>query len=172
VVVNYYYNNPDLNNSITSSVNRWESETRDDLPANWLENKEDRAERIREYGKFKMGYNATVNELNRNTPSQKEYLKSNQNQYPELEPIMKGNQGAYYIPAYEPEKVKSKKDIQPRQKVIEQKPLDYQKIDRARIYHQNMWDLPQQNQKGYSTPKEQNTKDPDKQRTPKSKYKN
>jgi hypothetical protein len=169
LVVNYYYENPDQNNSISSSVERWERETSDELPTNWLQNKGDRTESIREYGKFKMEYNSTVRNLNNGTPTQKEYLKSNRNQYPLLEPIMKDNERPSYSPSYDPEKIKSREIIQPRQKVIEQKSFDYQKIDRARIYHQNIWNKPSQRKSDYSSPQNENPKDRDNQKTPKTK---
>lgn len=169
LVVNYYYDNPDLNNSISSSVERWERETSDELPANWLENKGDRVESIREYGKFKMEYNATLRELNHNTPSQKEYLKSNHNQYPNIEPMMKDNVSPYYSPSYQPGKTKNREITQPRQKVIEQKSFDYQKIDRARIYHQNIWYQPSKRQTDYSNPQKDNPRERDNQKAPKTK---
>lgn len=169
LVVNYYYENPDLNNSISSSVERWERETSDELPANWLENKGDRTESIREYGKFKMEYNSTVRDLNNGMPTQKEYLKSNRNQYPLIEPIIKDNERPSYSPFYDPEKTKSREIIQPRQKVIEQKSFDYQKIDRARIYHQNIWSKPSQRQSDYSSPQKDNPRDRDNQKAPQKK---
>lgn len=169
VIVNYYYSNPDLNNSITSSVSRWEAETKKDLPVNWLENSDDRVERIREYGKFKMNYNETIRNLNTSAPSQREYMKLNKQQYPVVGPMIKENERPYYVPDNEPEKIKSPKEIQPRQKVIDQKQYDYQKIDRARIYHHNVWALPKPVQRSNESPTRDNSKYKDDRKEPKSK---
>ena len=174
VVVNYYYNNPDINNSISSSVAEWKEESQTELPENWLDNKEDRVERIREYGKFKMDYNSTLREINTEAPSQREYMKSNQQRYPLIEPDIRDNSAPFYIPSYEPLKSKSREIPAPREKVIDQRNSDYLKIDRARNYHQNIWNQPAQRQYDRAVPTRQGSdrRDDQKDNQKKSKHKN
>lgn len=145
-VVNYYYGHRKLNTNITPVVRKWEKENKSQLPKNWLSNSKNRVKRIKEYGRFNMNYQTTIRKGNNKLPSQREYLKSNAKHYPTLKPVLKEQQKTYQPPRME-RRVEQKRDYQPskylpKKKVIEKRPSNYQKINRAKDYHQNTWQRP------------------------------
>lgn len=145
-MIRHYHHHPRSHTSVTRVVKTWERETSPELPKNWLNDDVQRADRIQEYGKFKMEYDETVRKAETKAPTQREYLKENSDKYPSLKPVLKENPA----PADKAPKVEKRQEpakeqyqppkYQPKEKVIEKKESDYQRIDKAKNHHQNTWD--------------------------------
>ena len=145
-VINYYYGHRKSRSSVTTVVSNWEKEIRPEVPKNFFDNDNSRIDRIKEYGRFKMDYQSTVQKANGKVPNQMDYLKNNANKYPTLKPVLneksiikpqpivkekKPKIEEYYSPKYEP-----------KEKIIKIKTSTYQEIDRAKNYHQNTLEKP------------------------------
>lgn len=142
-VVNHYYGHRKSRSSITTIVRDWEKEVRPEVPNNFLANDKNRAERIKEYGKFKMDYQATITKTNKKVPNQYNYLKNNANKYPSLKPVLK-EKPTTSVKTPIKKKEKPTRDFnvpkyQPKEKTIKSNRSVDQEIDRAKKYHQNTW---------------------------------
>lgn len=155
-VVNYYYGHRNSQSSISTVVSNWEKEVRPEVPKNFLDNDKNRVVRIKEYGKFKIDYQTTVDKTSGKVPRQMDYLKNNANKYPNIKPVLQERPTSefqkpvkqrnipineYVVPKYEP-----------REKIINNNRSNYQDIDRAEKYHKNNWTQP--------IPRQTNIKEP------------
>ncbi len=95
--VKHYYGHRKTRSSITTTVRNWEKKVQPELPKNWLYNNENRVARIKEYGKFKMDYQTSVQKKNGKVLSQRDYLKYNAGKYPTISPVLK-ERSAYSQP--------------------------------------------------------------------------
>ena len=153
-MMTYYYGHRSSVNSVTTGTAHWLSENRGELPQNWLVDDGHRVDRIKEYGKFRMDYQNVVQQASNGAPTQREYLQQNAKAYPSLAPVL----GEKENPVYGEPKAQNKyvpptreyKTPAPQPKVrVEENPSNPQKIDRARTYHDNVW------QKNKQQPKQQ-----------------
>lgn len=142
--VRYYSRYRNSNTSVTTTVRKWEAETKNDLSENWLDDESNRVERIREYGKLKMDYQSLAKNAGSNLPSQREYLRDNPEKYPALKPSPEVTPASEDPPQKKEQKYYPNKNYptptkQPRQKEIGKEPSKRQEIDRAKTYHENTW---------------------------------
>jgi hypothetical protein len=87
-VVNHYYGHRKTRSSISTYGRIWDQKIKPELPKNWLSDSKNRAERIKEFGKFKMDYQASIQKKNGKVPSQRDYLRNNQKKYPSISPVL------------------------------------------------------------------------------------
>lgn len=143
-VIQHHYAHPTSHNSITRSVQHWEKDTKPNLPKNWMNDDRARVERIKEYGKFKMDHEVAQSTGNR--PTEKEYLKKNADSYPTLKPKL--NERDQVVTPQRNKSVFENKGYSPTQKTYTPKVTprtnnsNYNKVDKARNYHQNTWEKP------------------------------
>lgn len=142
-MITYYNHNRTANTSVGRGVRQFEEQTHTQLTPNWLDNDANRVERIKEYGKLSMDYQARESNLNNAIDNQYEYLRNNEDKYPALKPVVREQPVSKVIQPqgqYRPESLPSVTPSQTREKIIQKQPSKYQEIDRANDFHQNSWE--------------------------------
>lgn len=82
--VDYYYRHPHYYNSIVINVNSWKYRNRAVVSDDWLRDRNNRIDRLREFGQFEQE-RRTYNRANESRAvSQRDYLDQNQNKYDRL----------------------------------------------------------------------------------------
>jgi hypothetical protein len=66
----------------------WEKRHKPELPTNWFDDDKNRVGRIREYGKFKLDYDAKVSVMREKSPTEREFLRDHADRYPSLKPVL------------------------------------------------------------------------------------
>jgi hypothetical protein len=85
--VNYYYRNPRSYNNIVINVNVWKTRNRDLVADNWLAERNNRVERLREFGRLEQE-RVVYNQNNRSREiTQRDYLEKNATQYPKMREV-------------------------------------------------------------------------------------
>lgn len=145
-VISHYYGPRHTGTTIQPVLRSFEEGQRSALPADWFKDPDNRVERIKEYGKFKMDYNEAVSVSADKAPTEKEFLKTNADRYPTLKPVIKQMPDLPPSPPkkpreYEPFPKGLPEQYVPKEKVIEQeKAPRTETIDRAKQTHENTWD--------------------------------
>jgi hypothetical protein len=144
-VIDHYYGPRHSGATVPPVVRSLQEGRKSAVPADWFKDPENRVERIKEYGKFKMDYTDAVRESADKTPTEREFLKTNVDRYPTLKPILKDpvekEVQSKKLRTYEPLPGGLPEKYVPREKVIEpQKAPRTEAVDRAKESHQNTWD--------------------------------
>lgn len=146
IIHHAHYGSRRTGSSITNVVRNWEERHREELPARWFDEDGARAERIKEYGTFKMDHASTVRRAVDKAPSEKKFLRENADRYPSLKPVLDEKPEPRKAISEEEEKRVEKPEIapepyQPRDKVIERyRTNKEEEVDRAKEQHENIWD--------------------------------
>ncbi len=142
VMIRHYYGPRGFGERVQPVLRRWEAEHRGELPANWWKDDQNRVDRIREYGKFKMEYDELTKVTREKSPTEREFLRQNADRYPTLKPVLTEQREP--SPSREPKTRTNepKRETAPGEKVIEkEKAPPQEKVDRAKETHENIWDL-------------------------------
>lgn len=166
--IRHFYNFPHFSNvlihysqthskditTVTTATQRWIRDNHEQLPNEWLKDDGNRIDRIKEYGKFNMDYEASIANGTNNIPSQRDYLAKHAKEYPSLEPVLKEKPDALkkqepVIQRNEPSNNEpanqDQRPYEPKPKVIQQPKTNQQEIERAKVHHENTWERPKPN---------------------------
>lgn len=153
VVFNYHQKHPNSISTVNLAADNWVRDHQDKLPKDWLKNDDMRIERIREYGKFNMDYQASIKDGTNQIPSQRDFLKDHSKEYPSLKPVLTEHPDAYKksepvqqrIQPIQKETGKPvKKPYEPKPKVVQQPRTNQEVLKRAKTHHENTWKRPTQ----------------------------
>ena len=145
-VISHYYGPRHTGAAVQPVLRSFEEGQKSAVPADWFKDPENRVERIKEYGKFKMDYDEAVKvPAGQTPPTEREFLKTNVDKYPTLEPVLKQPIQKEYQPKklreYEPIPNGLPEKYVPKEKVIErEKASRPEEVERAKESHQNTWD--------------------------------
>ncbi len=144
-IIRHYYGPRNFGSHVQPVIKRWEEDHRSELPDNWFNDDKNRANRIREYGKFKMDYDKKVGVKTEKSPTEREFLEKNANRYPTLKPVLteKPESPRTQPTRNQPTRNQDNKSV-PEYKPVQNDPRDKvtpeEKIDRAKENHENVWD--------------------------------
>jgi hypothetical protein len=145
-VIGHYYGPRHTGAAVQPVLRNFEEGRKSAVSSDWFKDPENRVERIREYGKFKMDYDEAVRvSAGQAPPTEREFLKTNVDKYPTLEPVLRQPVEKEYQPkkprAYEPFPKGLPEKYVPKEKVVEKESAPRtETIDRAKETHQNAWE--------------------------------
>ena len=145
-VISHYYGPRHSGAAVQPVLRSFEEGRKSAVPADWFKDPENRVERIREYGKFKMDYDEAVRvPANQTPPTEREFLKTNADKYPTLKPILKQPDQKEYQPKklreYDPLPDGLPEKYVPKEKVIDREKASHpEAVERAKESHENTWD--------------------------------
>ncbi len=139
-VIRHYYGPRHTGSHVQPVFKRWQEDHRSELPDNWFNDDNNRVNRIREYGKFKMDYEKKVGIKTEKSPTEREYLQKNADKYPTLKPVLTEKPESPRNPQQKDQGNKPVPDYKPGQNDPRDKVTPEEKIDRAKENHENVWD--------------------------------
>ena len=156
-VINHYYGPRRSGATVQPVLRSFEEGHKSAVPADWFKDPENRVERIKEYGKFKIDYDEAVRVSADPAPTEREFLKTNVDRYPTLKPALKQPVQKEPQPSklreYEPFPKGVPEKYVPKDKVIEHEKISRpETIDRAKETHAKTWDQ-LKSQPRYTPPK-------------------
>lgn len=158
-LISYHDHHRHYSNPINGVVDHWERDNEPNLPKNWLKEDEGRVNRIKELGEFNQNYD--LEKQKTPTITEREYLKNNADDYPNLKPVLKEKPQTVKEPVIKQKPTQREPANVPvttpkeRSRVIERPQSNQQEIERAKTHHENTWQIrkpPVQREPVYRTP--------------------
>lgn len=143
--IRHYQHHPRSRSSVTSVVRKWEREVTPQLPRNWMADDQGRAERIAEYGRFRVDYANAVAGSGEKMPTQREFLAQRADQYPTMKPMLSQKQETPPARAGtpQPKEIRTQPAAKPAERnvpPVQAPKTDKKEINRGWDYHNNTWD--------------------------------
>jgi hypothetical protein len=156
--------------SMNSVVRDWENDVSRETPRDFLREDNNRVDRLREFGKFEMDYQETVQRETANAPDKLDYLSANQARYPQMKPLLeeKPQRAPEQSPSRKPAAADSPTRANPAptrpadsgttkpapRPIEQQQDTRERPIDRATDHHQNTWQRPGTTPPAHRTPQQ------------------